>query len=52
MEYTIKLLNLNTLQKAGYPFAANDLTLEEWSDLGLLKETLKPVLTCPLMRKK
>lgn len=52
MDYTIKMLNLRTLQKAGYPFGANDLTLEEWSDLGQVKEALKPALTCPLLKKK
>jgi hypothetical protein len=41
MQYTVKLMNLRTLQAAGYPFTANDLTLEEWSDLGLVKEAFK-----------
>ncbi len=38
--YTIKLLSLRRLQLAGYPFTADDLTLEEWGDLGWLNETL------------
>jgi hypothetical protein len=50
--YTIKLMGLLELQKGGYPFAANDLTLEEWVDLGRIKETLNPSVTCPLMANK
>jgi len=52
MEYTLKLLHLSALQKGGYPFSADDLTLEEWVDLGQLKEALKPALSCPLLKKK
>jgi len=40
-EYTVKILNLRQLKKAGYPFGANDLTLEEWLDLGLVEETME-----------
>ncbi|HHT9137386.1 MAG TPA: hypothetical protein ACFYEK_09115 [Candidatus Wunengus sp. YC60] len=29
------------LQRGGYPFRANDLTVDEWMDLGLLKEELE-----------
>jgi len=32
---------LYMLQRAGYPFNKNDLTLEEWIDLGILKEELE-----------
>lgn len=39
--YTLKILKLRRLQKAGYPFGANDLTLEEWEDLGLVNEWLE-----------
>jgi hypothetical protein len=38
--YTMKILRLADLQFAGYPLAANDLTLEEWFDLGRVKEWL------------
>jgi len=38
--YTMKLLRINHLQQAGYPLRANDLTLEEWYDLGDLKKAL------------
>jgi hypothetical protein len=50
--YTCKLLNMFELQRGGYPFEKNDLTLEEWIDLGRIKEALKPHQTCPLMTKK
>lgn len=30
------------MQLAGYPLSANDLSIEEWLDLGRLNETLKP----------
>lgn len=33
-DYTKKLLNYRLLQKAGFPLKANDLTYEEWLDLG------------------
>jgi hypothetical protein len=52
MAYTIKLLRLSALARGGYPFQANDLTLEEWADLSLVKDALQPQLNCPLMRKK
>lgn len=50
--YTTKLLELYELQRGGYPFDKNDLTLEEWIDLGRIKEALKPRITCPLMANK
>ena len=52
MEYTFKLLHLLALQKGGYPFSTDDLTLEEWVDLGLVKESLKDDLICPFMKKQ
>ncbi len=52
MEYTVKLLNLHSLQQGGYPFAQDDLTLEEWGDLGRIKEVLNPPLLCPLLQQK
>ena len=39
--YTIKLLRIHTLREAGYPFRANDLTYEEWLDLGRLEQCLQ-----------
>jgi hypothetical protein len=38
--YTGKLIRIHNLQTAGYPLAADDLTLDEWIDLGRLKECL------------
>lgn len=35
------MLRIRHWKNAGYPFRANDLTLEEWEDLGRLEETLK-----------
>lgn len=32
---------LYRLRQGGYPFKANDLSIEEWIDLGVLKESLK-----------
>jgi hypothetical protein len=51
-KYTLKLLNLVALQHGGFPVQADDLTLEEWVDLGRMKETLRPSITCPLMGSK
>ena len=39
--YTHKLLRLRMLRAAGYPFEANDLTYEEWLDLGRLNQWLE-----------
>ena len=36
--YTTKLLRLRTLKAAGFPFRANDLTPEEWLDLGRIEQ--------------
>lgn len=49
--YTNKLLYLRSLQIGGYPLAADDLSLEEWMDLGRLKQTLEPSPTCPMMKR-
>ena len=38
--YTLKLLRCWQLQEAGYPIAANDLTLDEWMDLGIVRRML------------
>jgi len=39
--YTIKLLRLRLLRFAGYPFGANDLTPEEWEDVGKVESWLR-----------
>lgn len=46
--YTVKLLTLRALQRGGYPFSADDLSLEEWVDLGNLARALEPGPSCPL----
>jgi hypothetical protein len=40
--YTLKLLRLRLLQAGGYPFRRNDLTIEEWMDLGRITDALRP----------
>ena len=39
-EYTAKLLRIRSLRLAGYPLGPNDLTHEEWIDLGKIEEWL------------
>ena len=39
--YTTKLIELYGLQRGGYPFAADDLTLDEWQDLGKIRQALE-----------
>lgn len=39
--YTLKLFKLRMLREAGYPFRANDITYDEWIDLGRLEQCLK-----------
>lgn len=39
--YTHKLLRIHTLRKAGYPLKENDLTYEEWLDLGKVEQWLE-----------
>jgi len=55
--YTHKLLRLRKLQLAGYPLGPNDLTVEEWLDLGWINDwfgrnTEQRQPQCPLMRKR
>ncbi len=38
--WTQRLLRIRRLRKAGYPFGKNDLSYEEWTDLGLINERL------------
>jgi len=49
-EYTHKLIRLHNLQKAGYPFKANDIAYEEWLDLGRVNQVLAPrqAGSCPM----
>jgi hypothetical protein len=51
-EYTIKLFNLVALQDGGYPLEKDDLTLEEWVDLGRMRDVLEPRIACPLIGYK
>jgi hypothetical protein len=39
-EYTQKMFRWIRLRNAGYPVRPNDLTPEEWNDLGLIEEML------------
>jgi hypothetical protein len=39
--YTHKLLRIKALQDGGYPLDQDDLTLEEWMDLGRIKYELE-----------
>jgi len=39
--YTLKLLRIRMLREAGYPLCVNDLTYEEWLDLGRLEQCLQ-----------
>jgi hypothetical protein len=34
------MLRIRALKKAGYPFGKNDLSVEEWEDLGRLEDVL------------
>lgn len=46
--YTLKLLDLYSLQRAGYPFRANDMEYQEWLDLGQIRQVLEDrQTTCP-----
>ena len=40
-EYTVKLLKMRALRRAGYPLRANDLTYEEWLDLSRIEQWLQ-----------
>jgi len=39
--YTWKMIDILLLQKGGYQFQNNDLTLEQWLHLGKLKQWLE-----------
>lgn len=45
------MLRIYNMQNAGYPFDRNDLTVEEWLDLGVIKQMLNPAI-CPFMGRK
>ena len=40
-DWTFHILELRKLHKAGYPFRPNDLSLEEWEDLGTANMTIE-----------
>jgi hypothetical protein len=35
------MLHIRSLKKAGYPFGKNDLSVEEWEDLGMLEDVIE-----------
>ena len=37
-DYTVRLFKMRALKLGGYPFAKDDLTTEEWLDLGLIEK--------------
>lgn len=37
----MKILRLRRLIRAGYPFRANDLSIEEWEDLATANEMIE-----------
>jgi hypothetical protein len=37
----MKIFRIRLLRMAGYPFTANDLTMQEWEDLGDLEQSIK-----------
>lgn len=39
--YVLGLLQLRQLRLGGYPFAADDMPLETWSDLGVLESVIQ-----------
>ncbi|MFA5753986.1 MAG: hypothetical protein WC905_01315 [Patescibacteria group bacterium] len=39
--YTLIIMKLVGLMAAGYPFGKNDLTFEEWEDLGTMMDILE-----------
>ena len=41
--WTYHLLQIRKLQKAGYPFDKNELTIEEWQDLGTVNEKIESI---------
>lgn len=49
--YTLKLLHVLAMQAGGYQYERNDLSQEEWIDLGRVKRELDPPTLCPLMTK-
>ena len=38
--------------EGGYPLQADDLTPDEWMDLGEIKKLFNPPLICPLMGRE
>ncbi len=50
--YTVKLLRIRAMVEGGYPLQADDLTPDEWMDLGEIKKLFNPPLICPLMGRE
>lgn len=50
--YTKKLLHIKAMQDGGYPYGKNDLTVDEWLDIGQVRRALEPSFNCPLMTSK
>lgn len=42
--WTTHIIDIRRLQLGGYPFDKNDLTYEEWQDLGIVAETIAAML--------
>lgn len=38
--YIDHLMSIHLLQRAGYPLAADDLSLQTWTDLGILRAAI------------
>jgi len=46
------MIRIYNLQKAGYPFQADDLEVEEWEDLAKVKSVYEVQQFCPFMKKR
>jgi len=40
-QYTLSLFEIRRLRAAGYPYQKNDLTLEQWEDLGMMEDMMQ-----------
>jgi len=38
---------LYELQRGGYPFEKDDLTIEEWRDIGIMRHGMETILNIP-----
>ena len=41
--WTLRIIDIRTMQQGFYPYRKNDLELEEWKDLGTANETIKDI---------